>query len=518
MKRLIKTIFVLSVAVPFLVSCASTTSSDSKNQKKDVAVQDSSKKEEIEKKVTATTKIARLIADGNIEGAYYRMSDNFRFETPYSVFQSEWQKVAADKGNVVDFSVDSSEYDTLSFYKNIKVVFKMDTGNVIARYLYNSTNIIPADVSFSDSAETIADEIIPLKELCKDYFKIGCGITGATAQGSAIRVPDFMNIVKEQFSSCTSTNLMKPAYVLNQNQSMKNAAAGKNEPFLEYSNIDKTLQWCMENGVALRGHTLVWHTQTPEWFFREGYKNDGKYVSRNEMIERLDSFICQYLTYVQENYPGVVYCWDVVNEAVDPDKGDSTSDFMCRKENDNQPNGWYMTIGKDYPEVAFTIARKYAAKDVKLFYNDYGTISRRKSELIYTLCKSLKDKGLIDGIGMQGYWDYKNPSLKDIEEIINKYAELGLELQLTEWSIPARTETVEGFNEQAERYASVFKLLQRLDTQGGGKANITCVSFFGVQDRFVLNPNDKNNTRLYDHDFNPKPVYYSIQDVFKLYY
>lgn len=119
---------------------------------------------------------------------------------------------------------------------------------------------------------------------------------------------------------------------------------------------------------------------------------------------------------------------------------------------------------------------------------------------------------------MQGYWDVKNPSLKDIEATINLYSELGLELQLTEWTIPVKSDSEDGFIQQAERYASVLKLLQKLDTQGGGNANITCVSFFGLQDGFSLNINDTNTSRLYDKDFNPKPVYYSIQDVFRLYY
>lgn len=129
-----------------------------------------------------------------------------------------------------------------------------------------------------------------------------------------------------------------------------------------------------------------------------------------------------------------------------------------------------------------------------------------------------KEKNLIDGIGMQGYWDVKNPSIKDIEEAINLYSGLGLELQLTEWTIPVKSETVADFVQQAERYASVLKLLQKLDTQGGGNANITCVSFFCLQDGFSLNINDTNTSRFYDKAFNPKPVYYSIQDIFRLYY
>jgi endo-1,4-beta-xylanase len=133
------------------------------------------------------------------------------------------------------------------------------------------------------------------------------------------------------------------------------------------------------------------------------------------------------------------------------------------------------------------------------------------------LCQNLAAKGLIDGIGMQGYWDVKNPSLKTIKDTIERFAETGLEIQLTEWSISAPTEDEAGFATQAERYASIFRLLQKLDTQGGGKANITCVSFFGVQDHYVLSKTDKTTSRLFDRNFDPKPVYYAIADTFKLY-
>lgn len=491
-----------------ILSCASNKS----QEKKPV------ESEEISKKVTAATSIAKLIIAENLEGAYYRMDQNFRLVNSLSDFENQWKHFSDGLGKITDFAIDTSEYDSLNFYKNIKVMYQFENGNLAARYLFNSSNLLPTEVSYGKNDVQITNEIVPLKELCKDYFKIGCGITGGSVNDSAIRVPDFMNIVKEQFSSCTSTNLMKPSYILNQTMSKKNYQKGINEPGIDFSAIDKTLSWCFENKVPVRGHTLVWHSQTPNWFFREKFESDGEYVGREEMIERLDSFMRQYLNYVQTNYPGTVYCWDVVNEAVDPDDGDATTDFMSRIHNSNQDSGWYQTIGPDYPEVAFTIARKYADKDVKLFYNDYGAISKRKSELIFNLCKSLNEKNLIDGIGIQGYWDIKNPDLKEIEEAINKYAELGLEIQLTEWSIPVKSETEQGYAEQAERYASVFKLLQRLDTQGGGNANITCVSFFGVQDGYVLNPKDTTTTRLYDTNFDPKPVYYSIQDVFKLYY
>lgn len=92
---------------------------------------------------------------------------------------------------------------------------------------------------------------------------------------------------------------MKPVYVLNQNLCKYNLENGIDKIGLDFSSINKTLDSCKEHKVGLKGHTLVWHSQTPDWFFKENFQSDGQYVSREVMIQRLDSFIGQYLTYVQ---------------------------------------------------------------------------------------------------------------------------------------------------------------------------------------------------------------------------
>ena len=236
-----------------------------------------------------------------------------------------------------------------------------------------------------------------LKDLCSDYFTLGVGINGSTLENQTLNMPEYMAVAKRHFNSCTMSNLMKSAYILDQQGSQKSVEEGDGSPVLSFAAIDPTLEWCQANGMRMRGHTLVWHTQAPEWFFREGYEENEPYVDKETMLMRMESYIAQLMTHVQDEYPGVVYCWDVVNEAVDPDRGDPDSYFLCRTENDGTPNPWYETIGEDYVEMAFTYARKYAAEDVKLFYNDFNTFQIPKRDAIYALCASLKEKGLIDG-------------------------------------------------------------------------------------------------------------------------
>lgn len=352
-----------------------------------------------------------------------------------------------------------------------------------------------------------------LKELCADYFTLGVGINGSSLETQTLNIPEYMAVAKKHFNSCTMTNLMKSSYLLDE-QGCKDSPDGS--PVLSFETIDPTLEWCLENDMKMRGHTLVWHAQTPDWFFREGYDEKADYVDKETMLFRMESYIAQLMTHVQDNYPGVVYCWDVVNEAVDPDKGDPDSAFLCRTENDGKANPWYVTIGEDYVEMAFTYARKYAADGVKLFYNDFNTYDTKKRDAIYTLCASLKEKGLIDGIGMQGYWGVDYPSIGIIELAIKKYAGLDLEIQITELSVSVDEETDAAFEEQGRRYGEIFMSLRLLDTAGGGPANITNVTFFGLIDHYRAG--DTTNSRLFDGGFQPKPAFEKVRNIMKSLY
>lgn len=369
--------------------------------------------------------------------------------------------------------------------------------------------------SFADSKYDLSTALTEkaLKDYCQDYFSLGVGINGSTLENQTLNMPEYMAVCEKHFNSCTMTNLMKSCYILNQAGSVKSAKTGDGAPVLSFDSIDPTLEWCKEHNFKMRGHTLVWHAQAPDWFFREGYENDGDYVDKETMLFRMESYICQMLTHVQENYPGVIYCWDVVNEAVDPDNGDKNSFFLCRTESDGKPNPWYLTIGEDYVEQAFTFARKYADPDVKLIYNDFNTFQLTKENAIYALCESLKEKGLIDGIGMQGYWGLDYPSVNTLECTIKHFAKLDLEIQITELSVGVDEEDEKSFEKQAKKYGSVFLMFKNLDTAGGGPANITNVTLFGLKDHY--RDGDTTNSRLFDTDYQPKPAFHKIRDIMK---
>ena len=377
----------------------------------------------------------------------------------------------------------------------------------------SSENVQNTDADIKGEADQTSEQEddVALKDLCSDFFTLGVGINGSTLENQTLNIPEYMELSKKHFNSVTMTNLMKSCYILDQFASQDNLKNGNSEPALNFASIDPTLKWCQENGMKMRGHTLVWHTQAPGWFFRENYTDDGEYVDKETMLARMESYIRQLLTHVQEEYPGVIYCWDVVNEAVDPESADPDSFFKCRTKCGQDSNPWYDTIGPDYVEMAFTYARKYVADGVKLFYNDYNTYQAPKTEGIYALCEYLKEKGLIDGIGMQGYWGIDYPPAKDIRNAIGKFSELGLEIQITELSVGVDKETEAMFLKQADKYEQYFKLIYDMDSDNGGPANITNVTLFGLVDHY--REGDTTNSRLFDKDYQPKPAFYKVKSV-----
>ena len=356
-----------------------------------------------------------------------------------------------------------------------------------------------------------------LKDGFEKYFKIGTALNGSALNNGTLRSEAMTEITKYHFNTVTYSNMMKSCYLLNQNESMKNVAAGNPEPAVSFDSVIEGLEFCKENGIGMRGHTLVWHTQVPDWFFREGYTNDGAYVDRDTMLMRMESYIRQVLTFTQENYPGVIYCWDVVNEAIEIAKGsyETESGYKIRTQSGDGRNLWYDVVGWDYWEKAFEYARKYAAPDVKLFYNDYNTFMWEKTDAICKLVSHLKERDLIDGIGMQGYMDLSFPSIYgsgSFSSALDRFGKLGLEVQLTELSISCPDNSPESYEQQAKRYRSVFAALKANDTNHGGNVNITAVTFFGLMDQYMFYEGNTDYARLFDKDLQPKPAFYSIMD------
>lgn len=350
-----------------------------------------------------------------------------------------------------------------------------------------------ADLFLEKYQET--GELPSLSELYKDKFFVGV----ALAEIDFAR--NKKDLVASQFNSITCENEMKPDAVLDRAASI---ALGDEEcPAIKMDRALPAILFAEENGIKIRYHTLVWHAQTPDWFFNVGYKDGGERVTRDVMIARMENFIRLVMEYMDTNHPGLVYAWDVVNEAISP--GDGREDGI--RVTDNK---WFEVIGPDYVELAFTFARKYVSDGQKLFYNDYQTYNKGKMFYLMKMIEGLQEKGIIDGIGMQDHMDLTNPGILDYQYTINKYTDMGLEIQVTELDINTTDNSEEGQRRLASRYKAIMTMI--LNCIEKNDANITSITLWGLSDnRSWLNqPGEKNYPLLFDKDLKPKYSYFGV--------
>ena len=180
--------------------------------------------------------------------------------------------------------------------------------------------------------------------------------------------------------------------------------------------LDKILEWNTANPdkkLKVRGHVLVWHSQPPEWFFREDYDASADYVSTSVMNKRLEWYIksvLEHFTGEDSKYNGLFYGWDVVNEAI----SDGPSVYRTDNENGSNSSWWHIYQSEEFIISAFRYANKYAPADLELYYNDYNECGALKRGKILQLIEAVKsaEGTRIDGMGMQGHYNMFNPSIK----------------------------------------------------------------------------------------------------------
>lgn len=389
------------------------------------------------------------------------------------------------------------------------------------------TAVRAGDASSGSSVDALSEDT-PVKDIYRDYFLVGAAINGNSSETMALEHEGMADILKKHFNSTTMSNLMKPEFLLDQKASKKSKDG---MPVCKFDTCDPALEFCRENGIKMRGHTLIWHNQTPKWFFCKNFdEKTKKLVDKKTMTKRMESYIKQVITHCQKKYPDVVYAWDVVNECVSVDDGSFVETKQgwklrgsTKKDNDFThddavANLWYSTMGEGYVEKAFTFARKYADKDVKLFYNDYNVFMNEKMVNIYKMAEHLKKKGILDGLGLQptvllSWPDLDSDGMGTFKTCLEKYAELGLELQITELNFKIDEGSVddETLKLQSDRYEEFMELLLKEDSDNGGPCDITSVTVFGICDDYPLYGDDfKQNLYLWDKDCNPKPCFYGF--------
>ncbi len=387
-----------------------------------------------------------------------------------------------------------------------------------------------------------------LKEYYQDYFRIGvaCEKIHDFFTNNEIGNPEKEKLILREFNSMTFGNELKPAYNMGWDS---DEAREDYLPFRINPNAKAMLDFARENGMKVRGHVLVWHSQCPKEAFCKGYKpvtfptdpeilkdkpflkNFEKldpvcYVDRDTMLKRLKSYIYSVMEYMySEGYADTIYAWDVVNEAIELA--------------DKQPTGlrnsyWYQIIGDDFIYWSFKFAKeaveecsiKYAEKykvspdnlnELKsirplLFYNDYNEFQPDKKKAIINALERRTDEhgsiigeSLIEGIGMQGHIS-DNSDIDGYIDALMDYSRLVDVIHITELDVKCTCMNINAEYYQAVFYKKLFEALLKANENG---AKLKCVTFWGLTDdnSWIRGA----NPLLFHKDLSRKKSYYALQ-------
>ena len=351
-----------------------------------------------------------------------------------------------------------------------------------------------------------------LKEAYKDAFKMGCAVNTQIVSGRDNRSAQ---IILKQFNAVSPENDLKPEVLHPQPDEWNFQAA------------DRYVQFAKDNGLWALGHTLVWHNQTPDFFFNHA---DGTPKNHDEMVETMRS----YIEKVAGHFAGKVDAWDVVNEIID-------NDGSYRK------TLWTNAFGGDGDEVvrlAFQFAHEYDP-NAELYYNDFNVWRPTKRDGIARMVRMLQKNGIkIDGIGIQAHWGLNFPKNEYITAAIDTFATLGVKVMITELDVDVLPITKEGQVrgkslqdplyqlEEFETFLDPYKNglpddVERLLTNRYAELmrifydrrdKIDRVTIWGLHDGMSWKndypiPNRTNYPLLYNRDRTPKPAFDAVLNV-----
>ena len=329
------------------------------------------------------------------------------------------------------------------------------------------------------------------------YFRVGAAVSSFMTFDPAYRA-----LIRRHYNSLTADNQMKPESVLDHAATL--AQGDLFRAAVDFTRVDALMYFARDNGIAMRYHTLAWHNQTPGWFFSEDWSDsaEAKPAPKETMLKRLENYILDVMTHVNTKFPGLVYSWDVVNEAIEPENG-APGLYRTR-------SPWYKTCGEDFLPVAFRAARKGQAPGQTLCYNDYNAFEPVKRDAIIALLKKLQAENLVDTMGMQGHYvdGWMNVSL--CEEAARAYAALGLKLQVTELDIHCNGDDEARMQKLAQLYGDYFAMLLKLKKEGVG---IEAVTFWGVTDQDSWLTGFRRETSyplLFTREKQAKPAYDAV--------
>ena len=310
----------------------------------------------------------------------------------------------------------------------------------------------------------------PLRDLAtqRDFY-IGAAVNTAAFSGAD---STYREVLKREFNALVAENMMKFGPM------------SRSQSDYDWAASDALVAFAEENGMKMRGHTLVWHQQLPRWL------TDGRWTA-----QEVEQLLEHHIKTVVGRYRGRIWAWDAVNEAIADAGGYRTDSF------------WYRHLGPEYITRAFHWAHE-ADPGAILYYNDYEAEALTpKADAVYGLIRDLKQAGVpVHGVGWQMHVGEGWQATAEHYENARRLRDLGLELSMTEVDVRLKTPPSSAHLEaQAESYRDALKL-----------ALETCVAFvtWGFTDRYSWIPSFRPGFGAalpFDADYKPKPAYSALQ-------
>lgn len=365
-----------------------------------------------------------------------------------------------------------------------------------------------------------------LFETYKDYFRVGAAVSGMMLMSPEELEQSFNHFKKrfEEFKKqhpeikipepepfptevLPDLDLAKKHFnlIVAENDT-KMGAVYQGEDNYNWTMADRYVKFARENNQDLRWHTLVWHNQSPDWIFKD---DNGNKVSKEVLENRLK----KYIFAVGKRYANDICSVDVVNECI------SDKNFILRDGNDRSQ--WFDILGPDYVDKAFFWAKEAFPKS-SLVINDYNLeMIEGKRQGMYKLVKGMLERGVpVDTVGLQMHINIQNPPISEIEQTIELFGSLGLNVIVTEMEVsayidkdfehpdPRREYTKEFLDQQAERYYQLFECFKKEAKAGILKD----VVLWGITDRLSWKNNFPAPGRtdcplLFDNNGKAKPAF-----------
>lgn len=307
---------------------------------------------------------------------------------------------------------------------------------------------------------------------------MGLKVGTAVNTDALVDDPEYRAITATQFSSVTPENVMKWGLV--------EPTRGR----YEWAEADRLVRFARAHHQVVRGHTLVWHNQLPEWV------TAGTWTRA-----QLRGILRKHVTDQVTHFKGQISAWDVVNEAFNEDG--TLRDSL-----------WLQKLGPGYIADAFRWAHRADPKAV-LYYNDYNLEGiGPKSDAVYRLVRQLRREGVpVQGVGLQTHLDTLYDFPEKMQFNMERFARLGVDVAITEADvrIPLPVSPTEGLAQVADYSQTMQACL----------AVPRCVSYtvWGFGDAYSWVPavfDGEGSADIFDENLAPKPAYYALQQDLRL--